>query len=616
MTTTPERAIIKHGMRQSLEMSKDDLDNYPDIDDAIAAVVGEFSLPNDDDRVYYLQEVGKNTGAVVTQIPDIKLGKVYRLKYKLTGAGSVPPTPEGMGEEGTRKRPGDDAPRSDRKKDKYSRLKDQDSVHHFDPNEDEQFYTGHIKVYHPNASQSTSTINKMANITKSNKYILGLTPQQVPQSIRTTFTKYTSNLTQCTKTDVHPIARWMQQACQGKFKQNWTRANIQDTNGPHELLMTAIVARALDHFVFGDDPMAGCFLHQVPTTTSQYSSTPAVADLAGFLLQSHDLPGIPLSIGEGKQKQATNPKYQAMKYSTDIARYHAEPATINQPILVLWVNKDELNLGVCFFAEQRYLLEYPTAKVDSLTHVQAWLQAVKDVMAAMQDCKLDPRKPQWVPKATHVFPPTNGRRLLGMATTLVREMHGEHNLIKLLLHPRAKQLANMSELKIEAVNDHQIKYKYLEAAGPLISLQMVVDVCTQLQLLHNNRLVHGDVRGANIVWRTTGSTLIDFEFVGTVDDAYPYFYRVVELQGQKMQFRHDWEDMARLCEFDAQDATSPAYKALAAILRACIQGEQFVWDDTAIDTRECFLKTVQGGDAPGVGRQLLFDSGSEGGNNE
>ena len=103
-------------------------------------------------------------------------------------------------------------------------------------------------------------------------------------------------------------------------------------------------------------------------------------------------------------------------------------------------------------------------------------------------------------------------------------------------------------------------------ATKLTSFLPIID---QLEQLHNQGFVHGDIRGFNTVFAENGRAwLIDFDFGGKVGMAkYPNGYRkelpdgkrVVDNHSRIIQKWHDWYALGRLI-FDVYDIRPPKGK--------------------------------------------------------
>jgi serine/threonine protein kinase len=70
-----------------------------------------------------------------------------------------------------------------------------------------------------------------------------------------------------------------------------------------------------------------------------------------------------------------------------------------------------------------------------------------------------------------------------------------------------------------------LKYKYIDGSHEPQSLDHFLGVCRILDNLHQNDMVHGDIRLRNMIFRENNeSQLIDFDFAGPVGSEYPAQY--------------------------------------------------------------------------------------------
>ncbi len=70
-----------------------------------------------------------------------------------------------------------------------------------------------------------------------------------------------------------------------------------------------------------------------------------------------------------------------------------------------------------------------------------------------------------------------------------------------------------------------IALPYKEGSHIVTKLTDFIPIIRQLQELHGQGYVHGNIRGFNVLFSENGGGLIDFDFSRTPDDTYPPEYR-------------------------------------------------------------------------------------------
>lgn len=95
-------------------------------------------------------------------------------------------------------------------------------------------------------------------------------------------------------------------------------------------------------------------------------------------------------------------------------------------------------------------------------------------------------------------------------------------------HELIKECGNLTMLELgDATSDGRIKYlkyKYIEGDHTPTSVNQFTGALQTLQKLHQQGIVHGDVRLPNIIFSGNNSYLIDFDLARKVGDRYPIGY--------------------------------------------------------------------------------------------
>lgn len=105
-----------------------------------------------------------------------------------------------------------------------------------------------------------------------------------------------------------------------------------------------------------------------------------------------------------------------------------------------------------------------------------------------------------------------------------------------------------------------LQYPYIDGEHIAASVQHFVSAIQSVGQLHEEGVVHGDIRASNLVFEGNGScTLIDFDFAGSTSDRYPKRFvhnqnlnDVVRHTGAQADsllcFEHDWHALASIME--------------------------------------------------------------------
>lgn len=95
-----------------------------------------------------------------------------------------------------------------------------------------------------------------------------------------------------------------------------------------------------------------------------------------------------------------------------------------------------------------------------------------------------------------------------------------------------EKYSDLEDVKLHYITlDHRIQclsYKYVEGNHDPTSITQFVDVLDTLNKLHDNNIVHSDVRLANIVFTAEKTYLIDFDLAEGVGEDYPAGYAILE----------------------------------------------------------------------------------------
>ena len=81
-------------------------------------------------------------------------------------------------------------------------------------------------------------------------------------------------------------------------------------------------------------------------------------------------------------------------------------------------------------------------------------------------------------------------------------------------------------------NAHKDKYSY----GSITFAQLASTLCTNLELLHDNNIIHSDLKPANIIWdpETAQANIVDFNRAKLISDKDAYVIQVTP------QIKHTW----------------------------------------------------------------------------
>lgn len=125
-----------------------------------------------------------------------------------------------------------------------------------------------------------------------------------------------------------------------------------------------------------------------------------------------------------------------------------------------------------------------------------------------------------------------------------------------------------------------LRYPYIDGEHVAASVKHFVSAIDSIAQLHQQQVVHGDIRASNLVFGEDGCCkLIDFDFAGSTSDTYPQRYihdqnllcDVVRHEGAQAErllcFEHDWSALASIMEMHSCEGASLAWKQAIELLR-------------------------------------------------
>lgn len=341
-----------------------------------------------------------------------------------------------------------------------------------------------------------------------------------------------------------------------------------------EIAWTSVCAAHLQS-LFNDLPM-GLFMHQAPT--SNRTGTPETVDWYFAKCDERGRPLGPVSCGDGKLH--------------DLVRAARTSVYHSQNCIVMRHNINDWPIILAFPAtpiQARLDLHIPVHKAMWQVHVTKPLplwdkgllctlyyglhrqlnsQVVSDHPITTNTPKIAPITPlkdiTKHPDEVYVF--REGNKVVKFYDHLDAVKKPNVEIIK--------EYSNLLDVELKDLTGDQriqcLEYTYIDGDHKPVSSKQFVGVLETLHKLHQENLVHSDVRLANIVFSAESSFLIDFDLTDKVGTRYPAGYsKLVErhrdatalAKREKIHDRHAvWYLLKRCLGVDVGDLTNTSIK--------------------------------------------------------
>ena len=292
-----------------------------------------------------------------------------------------------------------------------------------------------------------------------------------------------------------------------------------------ELTSSALLARHLDRFLFSDKhAKLGACLHQFPVHAK--ANNPERPDFSITQLMKNELPGRLVALSDYKNSDFEKACIESLAYSTRVDN----DCRVSYACLVFPATRDTIKLELHVGLNKRMLV-IPIWEV-TLSSPEIW-NFFRLLYAGVHFLITTPI---FAPRG--VCTPTSNlsfRECLNSVYQLPRVFFQEGWVYKLF--DTDKEFLNIelvTRFLDKYVEQHRLskdgrftylKYRYLEGNHEISTRTHAICILRQLQELHNEGIVHSDIRKVNIVFCGDGNaSLIDFDLADNEGTNYPKAY--------------------------------------------------------------------------------------------
>ena len=332
-----------------------------------------------------------------------------------------------------------------------------------------------------------------------------------------------------------------------------------------EYAYTSLIARALDRFVFPNEAI-GAILHQAPCRNR--FGNPERPDV--YIVPFNDFyPGNPLALSDVKGNPREFAMADAESSFYSVAGVEEGDRKAFFPVLIgIPCTPDKLELQLHVSVDKKFW-KLVIAKGNPSDH------ALLCTLRAGVHCLLDNKCFETQDPIDHPAPFKDmskysilgpGKRTFwNKENNTVYKFYDKHmdkdtiypNVMRELID-KVKPLSNMNFTPYsEHSRIYELRYTYVEGNHHPSDLKAFIGVVKTLSKMHEQEIVHGDIRLANMIFPENGdSRLIDFDFAGKHEiNEYPseYNYQLRERHREAiphglMKLNHDRYSLKRIIE--------------------------------------------------------------------
>lgn len=297
-----------------------------------------------------------------------------------------------------------------------------------------------------------------------------------------------------------------------------------------EITYTGFYSRELDRFIW-PDPNEGACLHQGPTRKQKKEGSPELADTLVLPFDDYHTPGDTFASADSKNENSNVAVTTSVYHSLNIVGVHHN-CFENWPVLVSFPNtpgKVDLQIHI---AVEDGLWYIPV--VSGSPHDKAVLCAMYAAIHFLKDSPVFTQDPLtcYMPTEENLISLKSGDpngRVFKEGGTVCKYFD-----TTMLYKPNVdiiKKSSNLKNIKLQNITTDgrivMLSYDYVSGNHCPTNF---IGILKTLKILHDENIVHGDIRLCNLVFTATEGFLIDFDLARTEGCNYPVGYKFYKNQ--------------------------------------------------------------------------------------